>query len=628
MGVTTVTSSKQVWDSLVSGYKWTDSTLTFAFTSSASDYGSSYSSLNEQNNGYGSLNATQKAVVQTVLNEVSSFTNLSFSESTGSDVSSATMKFGKTLATSTAHAYYPGSYEAAGDAWFRNDGTYDNPVLGNYAYNEGFYHEIGHALGLAHGHEVRSGFTKLASKYDSNEYSVMTYRDYVGDSTTDGSENETWGNAQSYMMFDIAALQYLYGANYSSNGEVFSGDTVYTFSSTTGEMFINDEGTGTPGGNRIFRTIWDGNGTDTYDLSNYTTDMKIDLRPGEWSTFSQDQLADLDGGSRSTNLARGNLANAMLYNNDTRSLIENAVGGSGHDTITGNQGANELWGGAGNDKLYGGLDNDILHGGDGNDLLYGEAGNDTLYGDAGNDTLSGGLGNDALYGGAGDDSFAVEAGTDTYDGGDGNDTMSFALSTKALTLNLADATANKNDAAGETYTNIETFIGTKLADTMTGDDNANIFNGAAGNDILTGAGGSDTLYGGIGNDTLSGGAGADTLYGGLGTDKLYGGADADTFVFTLVSESTSAARDYIYDFSVSEGDLIDLSAIDANTKITSDQAFSWVSTTAFSGTAGELRVDYGSSFTSISADLNGDKKIDFAFNLNKGFTLTADSFIL
>ncbi|MDQ0454340.1 M10 family metallopeptidase C-terminal domain-containing protein [Rhizobium paknamense] len=628
MGVATVTSSKQVWDALVGGSKWTDSTITYSFTSSASDYGSSYSSLNEQNNGYASLNATQKAVVQTVFAEVSSFTNLSFSENTGSDVSSATMKFGKTLATSTAHAYYPGNYEAAGDSWFRNNGTYDNPVMGNYAYNEGFYHEIGHALGLAHGHEVRKGFLKLNAKYDSNEYTVMTYRDYVGDSTTDGSENETWGNAQSYMMYDIAALQYLYGANYSDTGETFSGDTVYTFSDTTGEMFINGDGVGTPGGNRIFRTIWDGNGTDTYDLSNYTTDLKIDLRPGEWSTFSQDQLADLDGGSRSTNLARGNVANALLYNNDVRSLIENAVGGSGNDTITGNQGNNELWGGTGNDKIYGGLGNDTLHGGDGNDMLYGDAGNDTLYGDAGSDTLNGGVGNDSLNGGAGDDSFTIEVGVDTYDGGDGNDTFSFAAATKALTLNLTDATLNKNDAAGETYANIETFIGTRLADTMTGDDNANIFDGGAGNDILTTGGGNDRLIGGAGNDTLTGGDGSDTLIGGAGMDKLYGGAGTDIFVFNLMSDSTSTARDFIYDFSLSEGDLIDLSAIDANTKVLADQAFTWVSTTAFSGVASELRVEYGASFTTVSGDLNGDKKLDFAFNLNKGFVLTADSFIL
>ena len=83
------------------------------------------------------------------------------------------------------------------------------------------------------------------------------------------------------MMLDIAAIQYMYGANFNSN----AGNTVYTFSTTTGEMFIDGVGQGTPQANRIFRTIWDGNGIDTYDLSNYTTDLQIDLAPGGWSVF-------------------------------------------------------------------------------------------------------------------------------------------------------------------------------------------------------------------------------------------------------------------------------------------------------------------------------------------------------
>ena len=51
--------------------------------------------------------------------------------------------------------------------------------------------------------------------------------------------------------------------------------------------------------------------------------------------------------------AVGNIANALLYNNNTASLIENAVGGSGNDTITGNTANNALTGGAGNDTIDG-----------------------------------------------------------------------------------------------------------------------------------------------------------------------------------------------------------------------------------------------------------------------------------
>ncbi|MCM2474093.1 protease [Rhizobium sp. CG5] len=628
MSVATVASSRQYWDALVGGYKWTDATVSFSFATSASDYGANYSRTGEPNNGFGVLNATQQSATRAVFAEISGFTNLNFSERTGSDVSSATIRLGQTLSTATAHAYFPGSYEAAGDVWFRNDGTYDSPVLGSYAYNEGFLHEIGHALGLAHGHEIRAGFGRLSAAYDSNEFTVMTYRDHVGDSVRDGSENETWGNAQSFMMLDIVALQYLYGASYAASGEVFSGDSVYTFSSTTGEMFINGEGQGTPGGNRIFRTIWDGNGSDTYDLSNYTTNLQIDLRPGQWSTFAQAQLADLDGGSRATNLARGNLANALLYSGDIRSLIENAVGGSGNDTITGNDANNGLTGGGGTDTLNGGLGDDTLNGGTGDDVLNGGLGNDTLNGGADNDVLNGGPGNDVLNGDAGDDRFLVELGVDAYDGGDGNDSLSFATSTRAVILNLADASLNRNDALSETYVNVETFIATRFADGMTGNDQANIFYAGAGNDQLYGGLGGDTLYGEAGTDSLYGEAGNDTLIGGLNADRLYGGAGADTFVFATVTASTAAARDMIYDFSASESDLIDLVAIDANSRVASDQAFTWIASAAFSGSASELRVDYLNSCTIVSADLNGDRRVDFAFNLNRGVELTSDSFIL
>ena len=73
------------------------------------------------------------------------------------------------------------------------------------------------------------------------------------------------------------------------------------------------------------------------------------MRPGEWTTTSTAQLAKLHyNGSK---VATGNIANALLYNNDTRSLIENAIGGFGNDTLIGNQAANTLQGGAGADTL-------------------------------------------------------------------------------------------------------------------------------------------------------------------------------------------------------------------------------------------------------------------------------------
>ncbi|MEP2977903.1 MAG: M10 family metallopeptidase [Lentilitoribacter sp.] len=343
-----VSSTGNLWDGVLDNSKWGTLNLTFSFPTSSSAYSATYGLYGETST-FSALSSTQQSVARTLLDQIEEFTNLTFTE-VSANSSSSIMKFGETSAISTALGYFPNNFfEEGGDTWYRS-GSYETPVLGNYAYNEGFMHEIGHALGLRHGHDsANNPFGALATAYDSNEFSVMTYRDHVGDGTGDGSENETWGNAQSYMMFDIAALQHMYGADYSSSGNVWSGGSTYTFSTSTGEMFINGVGQGTPGGNRIFRTIWDGHGEDTYDLSNYTTELIIDLRPGEWSTFDTNQLADLDGGSRSFNLARGNVANALLSGNDLGSLIENAIGGSNNDRLIGNIGDNILNGQGGSD---------------------------------------------------------------------------------------------------------------------------------------------------------------------------------------------------------------------------------------------------------------------------------------
>jgi hypothetical protein len=161
----------------------------------------------------------------------------------------------------------------------------------------------------------------------------------------------------------------MYGANFTTR----STDTVYSWNPLTGETFVNGGGQGAPGGgiggsaNRIFLTIWDGGGTDTYDFSAYTAAVTLDLSPGGYSLLSTKQLANLGNG----HYAHGNVYNALQYEGDPRSLIENANGGSGNDRITGNSAGNTLRGNGGND---------ILSGLDGADFLVGGLGTDTaLY---------------------------------------------------------------------------------------------------------------------------------------------------------------------------------------------------------------------------------------------------------
>lgn len=366
-------SGKNIIDGVLSGSKWSGSDLYYAFPDKASDY--SYSG--EKSQSFSAVEAKIQTAARFILDQsfggkandgfsVEGFTRLNIAE--GSDTKSDLRYANSTAANPTAYAYYPDGTSRGGDVWFGNNFDYGDARVGNYAFVT-VIHETGHALGLKHPHEVDGSFGKLAAKYDSVEYSVMSYRSYTKASTTTGYVNEEWGYPQSYMMVDIAALQHMYGADFSTNG----GNTVYKWTPGSGSTFVNGDVAVKPGANKIFATIWDGGGTDTYDLRAYKNHVTIDLRPGEESRFSSAQRARLDFDDPSK-VAQGNIYNAFLYKGDERSLIENAKGGSGDDFILGNQTANRLWGNQGNDKIGGGLDNDVLAGGSGKDVFVFEKG--------------------------------------------------------------------------------------------------------------------------------------------------------------------------------------------------------------------------------------------------------------
>ncbi|MGL3108224.1 M10 family metallopeptidase C-terminal domain-containing protein [Bradyrhizobium sp. BR 1432] len=349
---------------MLSGYKWSG-VITYSFPDSSSDYANPYTggSSEPTTSGFASAPTQMQVAINYAIGLINGYTNanIQYAGTNGADIMIAQSP----SANPTSYAYYPGNYASGGDIWFGTQYNYSLAKLGNYYFATAL-HELGHAVGLKHSQEA-GGPANVAvpTAHDDSEYTVMSYRSYVGASTTGGYTNEAYGFSQTYMANDILALQTMYGANFTTQ----SSSTVYTWNPTTGQEFINGVGQPAPGGgaggsaNRIYETVWDGGGVDTYDLSNYTTNLSINLNPGASSVFSSVQLAYLGDG----HYASGNVYNAYLYNGDARSYIDNAIGGSGNDTLVGNAIANALSGAGGNDTITGGAGNDAINGGSGTD---------------------------------------------------------------------------------------------------------------------------------------------------------------------------------------------------------------------------------------------------------------------
>lgn len=86
-------------------------------------------------------------------------------------------------------------------------------------------------------------------------------------------------------------------------------------------------------------------------------------------------------------------------------------------------------------------------------------------------------------------------------------------------------------------------------------------------------------------------------------------------------------RDTITDFA-KNADQISLVSIDANTTTAGDQAFTFIATAAFSGSAGQLRFTVAGGQTIVEGDINGDAVADFQVQLTGVIELFANHFVL
>jgi Ca2+-binding RTX toxin-like protein len=597
-------------DALLSQTKWggpagsgTSLTYSFPWTPGGSSAvfaganGGTYSSLGENTatSHYG-FNDTQMAAAVGALQAWANVANIKLTQTADTSTSVGDIRFAWTSASDTTTtgssawgwAYYPSSYSpSGGDVWVSSQSSgASDPAWSVGSYNYGaLVHEIGHALGLKHSFE---GGAVLTAFPDTKQYTVMSYTNAVHslfvqvthNSNGSVSANSFYVQPETPMVLDVAAIQYLYGANTSYQ----AGDNVYTFDPA--KPFL--------------KTIWDAGGNDTISVSNFARGCTIDLRPGHYSSISipSDSTAGYNWSFAPPTATYDGTDNlGIAYG----AVIENALGGSGNDLLTGNDVANHLDGGAGNDTMYGGAGNDVFDADPaqraGSDVFYGGTGNDVFYvsgadqvieyanegtdtvdvsasyaltdnvenltvigtagcaltgnaldnvitGAAGNDTISGGAGHDRLIGAGGDDVFVLSAdqltGTDSVDGGAGSDVVQVAL---AGAISVADA------AFGGRLANVESLqfggsgtvtirvgnaalasgLTTIAATTATAVLNVDASSCTAGVSVSCNAG-NDTVAGGAGNDTLAGGDGNDTLVLNGGIDRVDAGTGADTIV--------------------------------------------------------------------------------------------------
>lgn len=310
-------------------------------------------------NSSGAINFTEeeKTRIRSVLEEISSHTRLTFSEKTVLDP--------KDTPDISFHQIY--SHDGRSKATIGGSVYFHNGDARSYLLA---LHETLHSLGAADVKDVDFGH--------ENGYitTVMTYNLNM----LRPSDN------QPLRLLDLMYLHYRYGVNPQQH----KGDDVYTFKRNTSYQLDDSS------------YIWDGGGIDTFDASQETEGVTVDLTPGSWihrgvktdnfaikgnEKYTTANFFDRPDLTNIKDLGKGYLTpdyeTYTEFHNSQAFIgygtqIERLIGSKHDDALRGNSVANDIFGGEGDDQIWDGAGDDYLDGGAGADRMDGGEGNDTF----------------------------------------------------------------------------------------------------------------------------------------------------------------------------------------------------------------------------------------------------------
>ncbi|WP_371230046.1 retention module-containing protein [Pseudomonas sp. QE6] len=234
-----------------------------------------------------------------------------------------------------------------------------------------------------------------------------------------------------------------------------------------------------------------------------------------------------------------------------------------------------------------------IAGGNGSDVLVGDKGG--VAQPVGNDHLVGGAGNDILFGDSINTDNLSWAGhaAGTHNGAGLQGLVDYLTATNGGTapstgqlLNYIAAHAQELNVAGDPR------------------------------------GGNDILEGGAGNDLMFGQGGNDKLIGGPGDDIMFGGTGADEFVW----KAGDTGHDVIKDFSIAEGDTLNLTDLLQGEAATASSLAHYLNFTVTSGTTSIGVMPTGTGPVTQTIDLaNVDLSAKYAGHAGNGVLSAGDT---